>query len=334
MVDAIARAFGQEGRQLKETPEALYLRTPDGLLYAFFEDPSKLTTALVKRLLDSGSSDLSRLVVLALLPLEPASVKALEEAGASVVAGERFHRLLEGLELNGFVEGSTVRSSAGAAGEERRVLPTAERLDQTMERARLWMGWGVPAIALRFFEEATRLKPEFAPAWVGRGSALLALGATEEAEHAFEEALGHAPGNEEARVGLARVTGVRGDPQGELDELKSLLKGEGPHDKVRAHLLAAMVEQGRWKEAVPHVEYFLEIAPQEPYFHALSSAFAERMGDKEGAARERRAADALGIKPEEWNALREQLSGRSTSRRRPGMSSSTSSSRSKSSSSR
>ncbi len=303
MVDAIARAFGQEGRQLKETPEAIYLRTPDGLVYAFFEEPERLSAALVKRLVASMGEDLSRLVVLSLSPLAPESVSALEEAGSSVVAGDRFHRLLDGLELTGYAGSETATPPPDPDGE-RRVLPTADRLDQVMERGRLWMGWEVPAVALRFFDEAARMKPEFTPALLGRGLALLALGSADAAESAFERALSQNPGDEEARIGLARVTGLRGDPAGEVDELASLLKEDPGRTRVRANLVAALAPLGRWKEMNGHIEEFLRVAPQDPYFHAMSSLCFERLSDKEGAARERRAAEVLGMTPELWGELK------------------------------
>lgn len=308
LVDEIARAFGAGGKQLKETPEALYLRTPDGLLYAFFEDATRLTPKLVERLVASSSEDLSRLVVLALSVPPPGVVEILSEAGASVVVGERFLQLLEGLELTGRLgDGAAAPPSPPAEGD-RRVLPTADRLDRTMEKGRYWMQIRVPAIAARFFDEAVRLKPEYVPALLGKGTALLALGSADAAEEAFDDALAQAPGDEEARIGLARVTGLRGDPEGEVDELRALLKEDPARVRVRAHLVAALAPQSRWKEMQEHVEELVTLAPQEPYFHALVSVCREQQGDKTGAAREKRAADALGMTPALWTTLREGLS--------------------------
>lgn len=306
MVDAIARAFGQQGRELKETSEAIYLRTPDGLVYAFFEDPQKLSPALVKRLVSSMGEDLSRLVVLGLLPLAPSSVEALEDAGASVVSGDRFHRLLEGLELTGYGEPSAPLPKA-EENADRRVLPTADRLDQLMERGRTWMGWEVPAIALRFFDEAARMKPEYVPALLGAGGALVSLGAADAAESTFERVLSQSPGHLEARIGLARVTGLRGDLDGEVDELSALLKEAPGSTNTRAHLMAALVPLGRWKDLLSQVEAFLQVAPEEPYFHALGSVCFEQLKDKESALRERRAAEVLGMTPQMWSDLRENL---------------------------
>lgn len=307
LVDEVARAFGQGGRELKETPEALYLRTPDGIVYAFFEDPRRLTSALIERVLRGQGEDLSRLVVLSLSPLPPDAVDALERGRASLVTGERFRQLLDGLELTRFVEAGEAAKPPRDPGEERRVLPTAERLDRTLERARLWMAWGVPGIALRFYDEATRLKPEYVPALIGKGMALLALGSVDPAEECFEDALGHSPGDEEARIGLARITGARGDPEGEVEELGKLLKEDPRRTRTRAHLVAALAPQGRWKEVSSHVEEFLTLVPQDPYFHALASVCGERLGQKEAAVRERRAADTLGMTPDLWRRLREDL---------------------------
>lgn len=307
MVDAVARAFGQGGRDLKETPDAIYLRTPDGLVYAFFEDPDRLAGPVVKRLVASMGKELSRLVVLSLRPVSSDSTEALEEAGASVVAGDRFLRLLDGLELSGFAESGPIPPTPPPLEEDRRVLPTAERLDQLMDRARLWMSWEVPAIALRFFDEATQMKPEYAPGLLGQGMALIELGAGDAAESIFERVLSQNPGNEEARIGLARVTGLRGDPQGEIDELTSILKEDPRRHRTRASLVAALAPMGRWKEVRGHLEEFLKVAPEDPYFHAFSSICLEHLGDKAGAAREKRAADGLGMSPELWEVLEEDL---------------------------
>ncbi len=311
LVGAIAESFGQSVREVKQESGATYLATPDGFLYIFLEDPERAGSIVEAEGLSHPSPALRHLVVLSSLALPAEAVKALESAGVTLVAGERFQRLLESLDL---ATGGPPSSSSAPSGAQRRALPTADLLDSTMDRARVWMEWGVPAIALRFFRRAAQLKPEYLPALRGIAHAYLALGFPEDAEQAFQQVLALHPGDWEAKVGRARVHGLRGDHAREIRMLRELHREAPEVVLIRAHLVAALIDAGRWAEARPHLEALCALAPEDPLLHALLSRVLEHVGDAEGARREAQAAEERGMTPEELQRYhpRPPEAGRST----------------------
>lgn len=301
LVDRLAESFGQEARRVKKADGATYLLTPDGFLYAFFESPSTLTTESTKGLLDKFPEAARHLVVLCPLAFSPEVRRALEGHGASVVCGERFHHLLENLDLVWMLGEEPPRPPT--APPSRSGLPTAELLDTIMSRAQTWIDWGVPAIALRFLDQALALKPEYRSALVAQGIARLALGLTAAARESFETALRIDPTDLPARLGLARVLGAEGKVAQEISALRALLAEENSPSSVRAHLIAAQVSAEKWSDAIPEIQALIELVPEEARFHALLAYALEKKGDVTAARREERAALSLGMTRDEMADL-------------------------------
>ncbi|EQD34923.1 hypothetical protein B2A_12611, partial [mine drainage metagenome] len=155
--------------------------------------------------------------------------------GGTLVDGPRFHELVRQLGLGTYL-GDEPRA---IPTPERRLLPSAQMLDVALARARTWLDWGVPALALRFFCQALALKPEFAPARTGVGRSLLALGLVTDAERAFDEVLAAHPDDLEARLGKAAAAGAQARPRDEIEMYRALLAEDQARLEVRAHLVAA-----------------------------------------------------------------------------------------------
>jgi len=296
---AIVEAMGQRLDAAKPTDEGLTLRTSDGFLYSFLEDPNTVSLETIQHLLGGEGNVLVRLVVLTPGHLPLAFSQEVSTHGGTVVEGARFAELVRQLGLETYL-GQEPRASPK---ESRRLLPSAQQLDGIMHRARAWLDWGVPALALRFFRQASDLKPGFLPAKVGLGRSLLGLGLVDDADRTFDEILAARPGDLEARLGKAAVLGARARPKEEVALYRELLaEDEGRHE-VRAHLLAALIDLGDWAGAKTEIEALLAPTPEDPQMRFLHAIALSRTGEKPKGEEERIEARRLGLSFEREVAL-------------------------------
>jgi tetratricopeptide (TPR) repeat protein len=304
LVGRLMAAMGQQMDAVREVPEGLLLKTGDGFLFAFLADPSVVSLATIQGLHKEVGDQPARLVVLTpgRLPLA-LGAEVLREHGTLVEAA-RFQELARGLGLGSYL-GDEPRVER--AGSSPRLLPSAQQLDEIMRRARTWLDWGVPALALRFYRQASGLKPEFSPAKVGVGRSLLALGLTEEAQRTFDEVLALHPAEVDARLGQAAVLGARGHVTQEIEVYRSLLEEDASRVEVRTHLLAALIAQGEWSHARDEVRTMLTSAPEDPQLRFLLGVTLEKSGSARAGAEERERARRLGLDPERERSLCEHL---------------------------
>lgn len=296
---ALVEAMGQKLDAAKPTPEGLTLRTSDGFLYSFLEDPNVVSLETIQQLLGGEGNVLVRLVVLTPGRLPLAFSQEILNHGGTLVEGGRFAELARQLGLETYL-GEEPRPPPK---EARRLLPSAQQLDGIVHRARTWLDWGVPALALRFYRQAVDLKPGFLPARVGVGRSLLGLGLTDDAERAFDEVLSVRPEDVEARLGKAAVLGARSRPKEEVAAYRKLLAEDGTRNEVRAHLLAALIELRDWAGAKSEIEALLLKTPEEPQLRFLHSEALERTGEKAKGEEERQEARRLGLTFERETAL-------------------------------
>jgi tetratricopeptide (TPR) repeat protein len=183
--------------------------------------------------------------------------------------------------------------------ESKRLLPSAHLLDEVMRRARTWLDWGVPALALRFYRQAADLKPGFVPAKIGVGRSLLALGLVADADRTFDEVLKARPEDLEARLGKAAVHGARSQPKQEVEMYRRLLEEDQARHEVRAHLVAALIDIKDWAAAQVEIEALLAGAPEQPQLRFLHAAALAKGGRTELAEEERLEARRLGLSYEQ-----------------------------------
>jgi tetratricopeptide (TPR) repeat protein len=300
LVGHLTEAFGQHPDAMRPTPDGFLLRTTDDFLYAFLEDPAQVSLATVQGLLHEAKDRPSRLVVFSPGRLPLAFTAELVSKGATVVDGGRFHELVIGLNLGSYI-GEEPRAVPSPAGT--RQLPSARQLDEIVLRARMWLDWGVPALALRFFRQALELKPEFAPARNGVARSLLALGLVPDAQKIFHEVLATSPENLEARLGLAAAAGVSGKPSEEIEIYRKLIDEDPGRNEVRAHLVAALVDAGRWSEVIPEIRTMLETTPEDARLRFLHGAALEKTGHESEGRRELDRARGLGLEYETEQSL-------------------------------
>ena len=300
---AVVEAMGQRLDAAKPTPEGLTLRTSDGFLYSFLEDPNTVSLETIRQLLGDQGTVLVRLVVLTPGRLPLAFSQEIVSHGGTLVEGARFAELVRQLGLETML-GEEPRAPPK---ESRRLLPSAQQLDGVMHRARTWLDWGVPALALRFFRQAADMKPGFLPAKVGVARSLLGLGLIDDADHAFDEILLVRPEDVEARLGKGAVLGARARPKEEIALYRKLLSEDEGRAEVRAHLLAALIDLNDWTGAKAEIEALLSKTPEEPQLRFLHSVALSRTGEKTKGEEERIEARRLGLSFDRESALSKQL---------------------------
>jgi Flp pilus assembly protein TadD len=300
LVGQLTEALDQQPDAMRPTPEGFLLKTTDDFLYAFLEDPAQVSLATVQDLLTEVADRPSRLVVFSAGRLPLALTAELVGKGATVVDGARFHELVIGLNLGQYL-GEEPRAVPTRAGTPQ--LPSARQLDEVILRARTWLDWGVPALALRFFRQALDLKPEFAPARNGVARSLLALGLIPDAQKIFQEVLATSPDNLEARLGLAAVAGAAGKPAEEIAIYRALIDEDSTRTEVRAHLVAALVESARWAEVTPVIETMLESTPEDARLRFLRGVALEKTGHEAEGLREIEQSRSLGLEFETEQSL-------------------------------
>jgi tetratricopeptide (TPR) repeat protein len=303
-VGSLVEAMGQSVAAVRPREEMILLRTPDDFLYAFVDDTSLLSLAHVRQLFSEVPETPSKVVVLTPDRLPLALGTEIVRLGGTLIEGNRFTELAKSLGL-GEQLGEPPRGSVEP--RRARLLPSARQLDEVIHRAETWQSWGVPALALRFYRQASELKPEFIPAKIGVGQSLLSLGLPLEADRVYDEILRLNPGQVDARIGKAAVLGATGKADKEIAAYRALLAENAGRPEVRAHLLAALLDARAWTDARREVETMLEGMPDDPRLRFLHSVTLERTATATEAKRERERARALGLPYEAERSLCEHL---------------------------
>ncbi|MCI4372642.1 MAG: hypothetical protein L3K02_03240 [Thermoplasmata archaeon] len=291
LASGLLEAMGQRLDSARPVPEGLTIRTGDGFLYAFLENPDLVSLDTIRRLFGDGDEIPTHLVVLTPGRLPLAISAEVLRRGGTVVEGNRFHELARQLGLEAFL-GEEPRA---IPARPRRLLPSAQQLDQVMGRARTWLDWGVPALALRFYRQASSLKPEYVPAKIGVGRALLGLGLVDDADRAFREVLSSRPDDLDARLGLAAGYGARARPKDEIEVYRALLAEDQARLEVRAHLVAALVDLNDWAGARVEIEALLARTPEDAQLRFLLGAAKTKLGLEKQGEKEREEARVLGL---------------------------------------
>ncbi len=291
LASGLLQAMGQRLDAARPVPEGLTILTGDGFLYAFLEDPDRVSLDTIRSLVRDGEELPTHLVVLTPGHLPLAITAEVLRRGGTTVEGARFLELARQLGLEAYL-GQEPRA---APVRPRRLLPSAQQLDQVMGRARTWLDWGVPALALRFYRQAAGLKPEYVPARIGMGRALLGLGLVDDAERVFQEVLSSRPEDVDARLGLAAAFGARARPKDEIEVYRALLAEDQARLEVRAHLVAALVDLNDWAGARVEIEALLDRTPEDAQLRFLLGAAKTKLGLEKQGAKERAEARSLGL---------------------------------------
>lgn len=316
LVGKLLEAMGQTMEAARPMPEGLLVQTNDGFVYAFLEDPMQVSLASLERIFTETGNTPLRLVFLTRGRLPLALLAEVNRRGSTLVDGARFQELVKSFGLETYLG---LEPRAEVSPDRSRLLPSAQQLDEVMNRGRTWFGWGVPALALRFYRQAADQKPGFLPARIGIARSLLALGLASDADRGFDEVLQLRPDDLDARMGKASVLGAQGRPRDEIHVYRDLLEEDPTRSEVRAHLVAALIDLPAWTEARREIELMLHSTPEDPRLRFLHGVALTHTGQSREGNEERDRARTLGLTLESERALCEHLGMPAPkSRREPG----------------
>ncbi len=165
-----------------------------------------------------------------------------------------------------------------------RFLPSVDRLEAAVHAGRKALEGGRYDDALRQFNEALRLKPEYDVAWLLRGHALRRMGDFDGALQSFAQTLRHNEESEEGWMGLAAS----------LHELRRYKEEAEAYDqltKIHPRLVEAWLNKGAalhdlkdYKGAIACYDKVLSLRPEHAAAWNNKGAALLRLGDEAGAA--------------------------------------------------
>jgi tetratricopeptide (TPR) repeat protein len=142
--------------------------------------------------------------------------------------------------------------------------------------------------AIRHYQEAVRLKPDYAEAHNDLGIALGTVGRLDEAVLQFGEALRLKPRYAEAHYNLGLVLSAKGRTDEAIGQFEQALQAKPDYAEAHCHLGLALCQQGRASEGVRQFQEALRLRPG--YVDAqknLDAALAISGGPPPGAATNR-----------------------------------------------
>lgn len=295
LVEEMLEAMDQRLAAARPVRDGFAVLSTDGFLFVFAPRGERIAPSSVRHWLEAHQAPPERLVLFSPEPVSAAVLEEVAHGAGTVVAGPSFDNLVRQL---GIDTPLLPPPRPAPDGPSRHYLPTVERLEAAMGRARTWEDSGVPALSLRFYRQAAALKPEYRPALVGVARALAHLGWWEEADLAWKQVQALYPEDTDARLGRAGVLGALGAADREIRAYRGLVRDFPDLTAAHAGLLAALLESELWVEARTEVEAMLRASPSDPHLRLLSAITLERTGDLDGARLELSTARALGMTAE------------------------------------
>ena len=130
--------------------------------------------------------------------------------------------------------------------------------------------------AIRHYQDAIRVKPDYGQALTGLGALLLMQKRVDEAERLFEKALSIDPNHATAQINLAMIERSRGDVDSALGRLRNVVARNPSYAAAYLNLgslLASMKQSG---EAIQHLSKAVELQPRNAVAHLnLASLYLE-----------------------------------------------------------
>jgi tetratricopeptide (TPR) repeat protein len=113
--------------------------------------------------------------------------------------------------------------------------------------------------ALQSYEKAIAIRPEFDPAWKGKGDALQALNRLEEAMNAYEKAIEIEPKSWEARIGRAQVLARMGKSSEAIESFETALEIEPKASEAWQGLAQIQINLKQYSEAISSLDRLLDL---------------------------------------------------------------------------
>ena len=150
--------------------------------------------------------------------------------------------------------------------------------------------------ALKLFEEALKLNPDYFEARYNKGLALDRLQRLPEAIEEYKEAVHVAPGSTEARMVLAKALQREGDFGGAIEQYRILQSYAPDKPEIHSALAALLIQMGRFPEAAEEFAEVIERYPEAASPHSDLGNALYLMGQHDRAIAEYR--EALRLNPD------------------------------------
>lgn len=113
--------------------------------------------------------------------------------------------------------------------------------------------------ALQTYEKAIAIRPEYDPAWKGKGDALQALNRLDEATNAYEKAIEIDPKSWEARIGRAQILTRTGKSSEAIESFKTALEIEPEASDAWQGLAQIQINLKQYSEAIYSLDRLLDL---------------------------------------------------------------------------
>ncbi len=182
-----------------------------------------------------------------------------------------------------------------------RYLPSVDRLEAAVRSGRKAFEGGRYDEALRLFNEALRLKPEYDVAWILRGHTLRRMGDLESALQSFAQALKQNDESEDGWMGLAASLHDLRRTEEEIEAYDRLLKIHPRFVEAWINKGAALHEARDYRAAIACYDKVLSLRPEHAAAWNNKGAALLRLGDEAHAAS--CFDEALHFNPDFFDAL-------------------------------
>jgi Tfp pilus assembly protein PilF len=132
--------------------------------------------------------------------------------------------------------------------------------------------------ALDHYQQALRIKPDYADAQYNFGVALVQRGRLPEAVGHFEQAVQIQPDHLMAHNNLGVVLQQLGRPQEAMGQFEEMLRIKPDSAEAHGNLGLALLQLGRPQEAIGHFEQIIRLSPEDPEAHNAMGDALEKLG--------------------------------------------------------
>lgn len=158
--------------------------------------------------------------------------------------------------------------------------------EEHFERGKVYWQQGLLDEAVRRWEIAVRLNPNYCEAHQVLGQAYSDFGRLDEAVSEYQAALSLHPNSAKDHYRLGHVYRTQSKLEAAIKEWKAALQADANFVAAQNDVVAAFGELGRWDDAARESQVLARIAPDDPYTHTCLGTVCEREGRLDEAARE------------------------------------------------
>ncbi|OGI16877.1 MAG: hypothetical protein A2255_03965 [Candidatus Melainabacteria bacterium RIFOXYA2_FULL_32_9] len=137
--------------------------------------------------------------------------------------------------------------------------------------------------ALKEFEAAIKLQPDFYKAYNNAGKILQEMGKIDEAEQYYRKALEYEPKYSEALENLGTTLYVKNQVDPAIDKFKSAIESSTKNASAYYHLGEALISKGEYSKAINYLQTALYLSPNSAPVHDMLGKAYQLQGNEAAA---------------------------------------------------